>query len=174
MKYVYPCNIALDEEADGESYVVTFPDVYGATTGGRSWDEAVEHAEDALVAALGAYYRQQEDIPLPSPIADGQVPIPLPPIAASKVALNTAMRRQGVTIENLAEKMGLPTPAVQKLCNPDAYSHLSTLERALRLPRPQPSRGGGPVAPAQPLIETTFKDQRGRSPSLKDWINPPR
>ena len=150
MKYVYPCNIVLDEEADGEAYVVTFPDVYGATTGGRSWDEAVEHAEDALVAALGAYYRQQEEIPLPSPIAEGQAPIPLPPIAASKVALNTAMSRQGVTIENLAENMGLPTPAVQKLCNPDAYSHLSTLERALRLlgrslvveeaPWPPPSR----------------------------------
>ena len=133
MKYVYPCNIALDEVADGESYVVTFPDVYGAATGGRSWDEAVEHAEDALVAALGAYYRQREEIPLPSPISDGQAPIPLPLITASKVALNTAMRRQRVTIENLAEKMGLTTPAVQKLCNPDAYSHLSTIEKALRL-----------------------------------------
>ena len=133
MKYVYPCNIVLDEEADREAYVVTFPDVYGASTGGWSWEEALEHAEDALVAALGAYYRQQEDFPLPSPIADGQVPIPLPPIAAAKVALNTAMRRQSVTIENLAEKTGLTTPAVQKLCNPDTYSHLSTIERALRL-----------------------------------------
>ena len=150
MKYVYPCNIVLDEEADREAYVVTFPDVYGASTGGWSWEEALEHAEDALVAALGAYYRQQEDIPLPSPIADGQVPIPLPPIAAAKVALKTAMRRQGVTIENLAEKMDLATPVVQKLCNPDAYSHLSTIEKALRLlgcslvveevPWPPPSR----------------------------------
>ena len=133
MKYVYPCNIVLDEEADREAYVVTFPDVYGASTGGWSWEEALENAEDALVAALGAYYRQQEDIPLPSPIADGQVPIPLPPIAAVKVALNIAMIRQGTTQGELAEKMGLTTSAVQKLCNPDAYSHLSTIERALRL-----------------------------------------
>ena len=150
MKYVYPCKIVLDEEAGGDSYVVTFSDVYGATTGGRSWDEAVEHAEDALVAALGAYCRQQEEIPLASPITDGQAPIPLPLIAASKVALNTAMRRQGVTTENLAEKMSLTTPAVQKLCNPDTYSHLSTIEKALRLlgcslvveevPWPPPSR----------------------------------
>lgn len=133
MKYVYPCNIVLDEEADREAYVVTFPDVYGATTGGWSWDEAVEHAEDALAAALGSYYRNQEDMPVPSPIAIGQVPIALPAVPAAKVALNRAMRSQGTTEVELAKKLGLTRPAVQKLRNPDLYSHLSTIEKALRL-----------------------------------------
>ena len=133
MHYVYPCNIVRDEQADQEAYVVTFPDVYGATTGGWSWNEAVENAEDALVAALGAYYRQQEDIPLPSPIDNGRVPISLPPIVAAKVALNAALRHQGITHEELAENMGVTVSAVQKLCNPDAYSHINTLDKALRL-----------------------------------------
>ena len=48
MRYVYPCDIVLDEEeksATGrEAYTVTFPDVYGATTGGWSWEEALENA----------------------------------------------------------------------------------------------------------------------------------
>ena len=133
MKYVYPCNIALDEEADGEAYVVTFPDVYGATTGGWSWDEALGNAQDALVAALGAYHRLGEDIPVPSPVADGQIPIALPPLAAAKVALNAAMRRRGMDERQLAGEMGLTLSAVNRLRNPDAYSHISTLEKALRL-----------------------------------------
>ena len=133
MKYVYPCNVVLDEKADGDADVVTFPDVYGATTGGRSWEEALENAEDALVAALGAYYSQHEEIPLPSPIADGQVPIPLPVVPAAKLALNRSMRRQGITQTEMAEKLGLTADAVDKLCNPDSYSHLSTIEKALRI-----------------------------------------
>ena len=133
MKYVYPCNVVLDEKADGEAYVVTFPDVYGATTGGRSWEEALENAEDALTAALGAYYRQHEEIPLPSPIVDGQVSIPLPVVIAAKLALNRSMRSQGITQMELAEKLGLTADAVDKLCNPDHYSHLSAIEKALRI-----------------------------------------
>ena len=41
MRYAYPCDIRRDEEeaaASGrEAYVVRFPDVYGANTGGWSW-----------------------------------------------------------------------------------------------------------------------------------------
>ena len=154
MKYVYPCNIVLDEEADREAYVVTFPDVYGATTGGWSWDEALENAEDALVAALGAYYRQHEDIPLPSLIVDGQIPIPLPAIPAAKVALNAAMRQQGTAQGELAEKMGLTRPAVQRLCNPDLHSHLGAIEKALRLLGRSLAVEDGPWPPsASPSLE---------------------
>lgn len=133
MKYVYPCNIALDETADREAYVVTFPDVYGANTGGWSWEEAIENAEDALVAALGASYRQQGEIPLPSPVADGQVPINVPVIPAAKLALNRSMRGQGITQRELAERLGLTADATATLCNPDYFSHLSTIEKALRI-----------------------------------------
>ena len=137
MRYVYPCDIVLDEEewaATGrEAYTVTFPDVYGATTGGGSWKEALENAEDALVAALGSYHYLNEDLPLPSPTKEGQQPIALRPTAAAKVALNTAMRKQGMTKVALAEKLGVTESAVRKLCNPDHHSHMSTIERALKV-----------------------------------------
>ena len=136
MKYLYPCEIVRDEEearATGrEAFVVTFPDVYGATTGGWSWNEAVRNAEDALVAALGAYYSEGEDIPVPGPIAKGQMPIPLRPVVAAKVALNRAMREQSITKVALGERLGISESAVRKLCNPDHHSHMSTVERALR------------------------------------------
>ena len=136
MRYMYPCQIVRDEEEERatgrEAYVVTFPDVYGATTGGWSWNEAVRNAEDALVAALGAYYSEGEDIPLPGPIAKGQVPIPLRPVVAAKVALNRTMREQGITKVALGRKLSITESAVRKLCNPDHHSDISTVERALR------------------------------------------
>ena len=137
MRYVYPCDIVLDEEeraATGrEAYTVTFPDVYGATTGGWSWEEALENAEDALVAALGSYYYLKQDLPLPSDVKEGQQPIALRPVAAAKVALNTALRKRGMTKVALAEKLGITESAVRKLCNPDHHSHMSTIERALKV-----------------------------------------
>ena len=137
MKYVYPCNIVVDEEekaATGRiAYNVTFPDVPGAITCGWSWEEAVEMAEDVLVAALGVCYRKGEYFPLPSRGAKGQVPICLQPIAAAKVALNVAMRKKGLTKVALAEKLGIDETAAVKLCDPDHGSHMSTVERALRV-----------------------------------------
>lgn len=99
MRYAYPCNIARDEEEEGESgreaYTVTFPDVYGANTGGWSWEEAVEMAKDCLGVALGMYVKAREDIPAPSSLAEGQVLISVAPIVAAKLALYAAMREQG-------------------------------------------------------------------------------
>ena len=57
MRYAYPCSIARDEKEEQtsgrEAYTATFPDVYGANTGGWSWEEAVEMAKDCLGVALG-------------------------------------------------------------------------------------------------------------------------
>ena len=137
MRYVYPCDIVLDEEekaATGrEAYTATFPDVCGVTTGGWSWEEALRNAEDALVAALGSHYYLGNDLPLPSAIREGQQPVPLRPIPAAKVALNTAMRERGVTKDGLAEKLRITDSAVHKLCNPDHFSHMSSIERALQV-----------------------------------------
>ena len=131
MRYIYPCNLSPDEEA-GAGFVVTFPDVRGAVTGARTAEESLFLAEDALVAALGAYVQCREDIPVPSPAAAGQVLVAVPPIVAAKLALYTAMRAQGITKVALAARLGLSESAVRKLVNPDHRSHISSVERALR------------------------------------------
>ena len=71
--------------------------------------------------------------PFPAPLKKASSPYPLRPIAAAKVALNTAMRKQGMTKVALAEKLGITESAVRKLCNPDHHSHMSTIERALKV-----------------------------------------
>ncbi len=136
MRYAFPCNLILDrmeEQATGrEAYVVSFPDVYGANTGGWSWTEALEMAEDCLGVALGMYVKGDEDLPLPSLLVEGQVLIAVPPIVAAKLALYSAMRNQGITKAVLACRLRIGDEAVRKLVDPGYRSHLTQVEKALR------------------------------------------
>jgi antitoxin HicB len=131
MQYAYPCNLIPDRE-EGEGFVVTFPDVPGAITGAQTREESLFLAEDVLVAMLAVYVQQQREIPTPSPVADGQELVAVPPIAAAKLALYTAMREQGITGDALALRLNLSDSAIRKLLNPDCYSHISQIMRALR------------------------------------------
>ena len=135
MRYAYPCSIVRDEEeerASGrEAYTVTFPDVYGANTGGWSWGEAVEMAKDCLGVALGMYVKAREEIPTPSPLAEGQVLISVAPIVAAKLALYAAMREQGVTNVALAVRLGVQENAVRRLLDLGHRSHITSVEKAL-------------------------------------------
>lgn len=131
MQYAYPCNLISCEE-EGEGFLVTFPDVPEAITGGQTREESLVLAEDALVAALAMYVQGGEDVPAPSLAADGQELVAVPPIAAAKLALYTALRTQGITWEALADRLGLSEPAVRKLLDPDRYSHISQVLKALR------------------------------------------
>ena len=136
MRYAFPCNIVPDEEereASGrEAYVVTFPDVPEAITGGDSWQEAQEMAADGLGVALSMYVKARQDIPKPSPLEDGQVLIAVPPIIAAKLALYTAMREQNITNVALAAKLGIYESAVRRIVDPNHRSHISQVEKALQ------------------------------------------
>ncbi len=129
MRYAYPC--VLNPEEEGGFYVV-FPDVPGALTCGDDRAEALEMAEDALVAILAAHVHDREDIPVPSPALDGQEVVAVPPVPAAKLALYSAMREQGISEAALAERLGWDEAAVSKLLDPDRYSHISRVTNALR------------------------------------------
>ena len=73
------------------------------------------------------------EIPIPSAAVDGQELIAVSPIVAAKLALYTAMRRQGIKKTALAKRLGLSESAVRKLVDPDHRSHISSVEAALRV-----------------------------------------
>ena len=89
-------------------------------------------AEDCLGAALGAYVKLHEDNPAPSRATDGQVVIQVPLVVAAKLALYTAMRKQGITNVALAARLGVTENAVRRLVNPSHRSHIGQVEKALR------------------------------------------
>lgn len=136
MRYAYPCVVVRDEEekrATGRlAYNVTFPDVHGANTGGWSWEEALEMAQDCLGTALGMYVKAREDIPVPSSLGGGQIMVSVALIVAAKLALYTAMRELGISNVALASRLGLQENAVRRLIDPGHRSHISSVERALR------------------------------------------
>ncbi|MBF0246819.1 MAG: type II toxin-antitoxin system HicB family antitoxin [Alphaproteobacteria bacterium] len=129
MRYAYPCTLTPDEEG---WLTATFPDVPEAGTDGRTREEALTMAQDALATALAGYVHARRDIPAPSALAKGQDLVPLPPVVAAKLALYAAMRAQGVTKVALAAQLGLSEAAVRKLLNPDHRSHIGQVETALK------------------------------------------
>ena len=130
MRYLYPCILTPEKEG---GFFVSFPDIPGALTCGDDRTEALEMAEDALVAMLAVYVQQQRAIPTPSSVADDQELVAVPPIAAAKLALYTAMREQGITGDALAVRLNLSDSAIRKLLDPDCYSHISQIMKALRV-----------------------------------------
>ena len=137
MRYAYPCNVLRDKEEERlsgrEAYTVTFPDVYGANTGGWSWEEAVDMAKDCLRVALGMYVKAREDLPTPSPLEQGQVLISVAPVVAAKLALYSAMREQGLTHVALANRLGLQEKSVRRLLDPGHQSSMALVEKALEI-----------------------------------------
>ena len=129
MIYTYPCELTPDEEG---GLLATFPDVPEAITGGRDRSEALAMAEDALATALAGYVHEQWDIPTPSEAAEGQQLVAVPTIVAAKLALYSAMRAQRITKGELASRLGISEAAVRKLADPDQYSHISQVQKALR------------------------------------------
>ncbi len=129
MIYAYPCELTPDEDG---GLVAAFPDVQEAITGGRNRSEALAMAEDALSTALAGYVHEKWDIPVPGETADGQELVAVPTVVAAKLALYSAMRGQGVTKVELANRLGISESAVRKLTNPDHRSHISQVEKALQ------------------------------------------
>jgi len=130
MRYAYPCTLTSDEEG---WLTVAFPDVAEALTSGKTREEALELAEDALAVALAGYVHERRDIPVPKALAKGQYLVPLPPIVAAKLALYAAMRARGMTKVALADRLGISESAVRKLADPDHRSHIGQVENALKL-----------------------------------------
>ena len=72
MRYAFPCELNPDEDG---SFVVTFPDIPEAITGGGDRTEALEMARDALATALAGYVLEKGAIPTPEEPIDDRAPV---------------------------------------------------------------------------------------------------
>ena len=132
MKYAYPCILEPEEDKKYEGwYNVSFPDVKGALTCGHDWKAAMEMAEDCLLVALCVCVDRNEELPKPSPLAEGQELVAVPPLSAAKLALYSAMWRQEISRAELAQRLGIDESAVRQMLMPDRYSHMKQVARAL-------------------------------------------
>jgi hypothetical protein len=68
-----------------------------------------------LVVSLGAYMDCQEELPTPSPLADGQELITVQSLVAAQLDLYNAMREQNITTADLADRLNLSEAEVKNL-----------------------------------------------------------
>ena len=131
MRYAYPCDMTSDIE-EGYGFVVTFPDVRGATTGAATWEKSLFLAEDALIAALSFCIDDWVPLPTPSRPQDGQPLIAVPPLQSAKLALYAEMRERGVSQSDLAGALGVGESDIRDLLDLDWDSTMAQVADALK------------------------------------------
>jgi antitoxin HicB len=126
---IYPAKLEPD---DNDTLLVTFPDFPEGATFGADEDEALLQATDALLVVIAGRIDDREDIPLPSPIAEGLHPVALPALVEAKVLLYRAMREANVRKAALANRLGWYLPQIDRLLDLGHASRLDQIEAAAR------------------------------------------
>jgi len=123
----YP--VTLTPDTNG-SYLVGFPDIPEANSVGDDEDEALLNALDALEAALEIYFDERRPVPLPSKVRKGQLSVTLPALEASKVLLWNEMIAQNVRKAELARRLKVHMPQVDRLFDLKHSSKIEFVEAA--------------------------------------------
>lgn len=111
--------------------LVTSPDLPEFSSVGDSVEEALREAVDGIETALQMYVQDRRDIPAPSACKRGQRWVELPPLAVAKLGLYRAMRAHGLRKADLARRLGMHMPQVDRLLDLRHRSKLEQVETAL-------------------------------------------
>ena len=126
----YPAIFTAD--SDG-GFVVTFRDIPEAITQAESTEEAVARAIDAFETAVDFYFDAREPLPGPSRTRTGEVPITIPPMLASKIALWNRMHEVGMRKTTLAKELHVTLVQVDRLFNSRHQTRLETIVNAAKV-----------------------------------------
>jgi antitoxin HicB len=121
----YPVTLTQD---DNDTLLVEFPDFPEAHTFGEDEEEALARAVDALETIIDAYIRDKRDIPAPSAVTGASVT--LPSLVDTKVQIYAAMRAQRVGKAELAKRLNVFLPQVDRLLDVRHGSKIDQLEAA--------------------------------------------
>jgi antitoxin HicB len=124
----YPIKLSRD---DNGTILVTAPDLPEVATFGETVEDALVRAGDAIATALQGRVTDRRDIPAPSAPRRQRL-VALPAIVAAKLALYRAMMDTGTRKSDLARKLGVHGPQVDRLLDLDHNSRIDQLEDAAR------------------------------------------
>jgi len=111
---------------------VTAPDLPEVSTFGKNAADALVRAADAIATALQGRIGARQTIPAPSAPRRGQRLVALPAIVAAKLELYRAMIETKTRKADLARKLGVHAPQVDRLLDLDHQSQLDRIEAAAR------------------------------------------
>lgn len=118
-------------EPDEAGFLVTFPDVPEAITGGKDRHEAMANAQDALEVALLTYVMDGRELPVPRNKGEG-VPITVSARVAVKIAFIETFKASGLSKVELARRLGKGENEVRRMLDPYHHTKLGSMEAALR------------------------------------------
>lgn len=124
---IYPVTLTPD---DNGTFLVGFPDIPEANSVGDDEQEALLNAEDSLEAALEIYFDEKRKIPLPSKPQRNQRAIILPALVTAKVLLMNEMLGQKVRKAELARRLDVHMPQVDRLFDLQHSTKLEFIESA--------------------------------------------
>ena len=104
----------LTQDSNGE-WLVTFPDIPEAAAVGEDQEAAVIEAMDGLLCALDGYFADKRTIPTPSRAQEGQAVLILPALATAKILLLNEMLSQGVKKAEMARRLNVHMPQIDRL-----------------------------------------------------------
>lgn len=116
-------------EPDGAGWLVTFPDVPEAITGGEDRGQALANATDALELALLTYTKDGKAWPSVG-TAVGE-PVAVRAVVLAKVAFISAFEDSGMTQVALARRMGKGETEVRRMLDPYHQTKLASIETGL-------------------------------------------
>jgi len=117
---------------EGKGFVVTVPDIPEVVTEGDSVQEATEYAIDAIELILAEYMRRRAEIPRASKRRGRHIRIELPLLTQAKLSLYSAMLASGVRKADLARRLGVSKPQVERLLDLSHGWRLEQIEQAFR------------------------------------------
>ena len=124
----YPIHI----KPDGKHFLVSFPDIPEALTQGKSEEEALAMAAEALETALDFYFEQPREVPEPSHINRGGKCVELPASLSAKVLLLNEMIRQQVRPAELARRLNTTPQEINRLTNLHHTSKIDGIAGAMK------------------------------------------
>ncbi|MFJ4395978.1 type II toxin-antitoxin system HicB family antitoxin [Pseudomonas sp. NPDC089395] len=129
MIFDYPVIIHQEEG----SFWISCPDVPEMASAGDSVEEALYDAVDAMESALSFYVDQKKAIPLPAAPLSDQPVVRLPALTAAKAALWNTMVAQKVSKTEMARRLGVNRPQVDRLVDLLHRSKIEQVEHALHV-----------------------------------------
>jgi antitoxin HicB len=121
--------MTLTPDTNG-TFLVQFPDVPEALSVAEDESEALVNGQETLEAAIEIYFDEKRIVPAPSKVKRGQLSITLPALVSAKVLLANEMVSQGVRKAELARRLNVHMPQVDRLVDLRHSSKLENIEQA--------------------------------------------
>jgi antitoxin HicB len=128
-----PSGYAVTLEQHGDTVLVSCPDIPEMHAVVYEHHQTEKEALDAIETALYGYMQDRRPIPTAKATTRRRLMIYLPTLTKAKLALYGAVLDQDVSKAELARRLGLPRPSVDRLLDLRHGSRMEQLDTALEL-----------------------------------------